>query len=97
MDKEELENVVRFFTEIQTCNDKRTAFLKGILFGLGFVDFPEPNWKIIKEMIKEGEDRIGWLCIEKDTFDIHRKLKKDQIELIRKLLERELINDKKVN
>ena len=97
MDKEELENVVRFFTEIQTCNDKRTAFLKGILFGLGFVDFPEPNWKIIKEMIKEGEDRIGWLCIEKDNFDIHRKLKKDQIELIRKLLERELINDKKVN
>jgi len=96
MDKEEMEQVVRLFTEVQTCNDKRTAFLKGILFGLGFVDFPEPNWKIIKEMIKEGEDRIGWLCIEKDNFDIHRKLKKDQIELIRNLLERGQIKSSSV-
>lgn len=96
MDKEEMENVIRLFTEVQECNDRRTAFLKGILFGLGFVDFPEPNWEIIKKMIKEGEDRIGWLCIEKDNFDIHRKLKKDQIELIRNLLEREPIKSSSV-
>lgn len=86
MDKEELAKVVRFFTEIQKCPDKRTAFLKGALFGLGFVDLREPNWEIIKKMIKEGQDRIGWLCIEKDNFDIHRKLKHDQIELIESML-----------
>lgn len=86
MDKEEMENLVKFFTEVQECNDTRTAFLKGIIFGLGFVDFPEPNWEIIKKMIKEGEDRIGWLCIEKETFDINKKLKKDQIKLIMSLV-----------
>ncbi len=86
MKKEEIEKVVRFFTEIQQCNDKRTAFLKGILFGLGFVDLREPNWEIIKKMIKEGKDSVGWLCIEKDDFDIHRKLKHDQIELIKSML-----------
>lgn len=86
MDKEEMEKVVRLFTEIQKCNDKRTAFLKGALFGLGFIDFPEPSWEIIKKMIKEGEDRIGWLCIEKETFDINKKLKKDHIKLIMSLL-----------
>jgi len=86
MDKEKMENLVKFFTEVQECNDKRTAFLKGALFGLGFVDFPEPGWEIIKKMIKEGEDRIGWLCIEKETFDINKKLKKDQIKLIMSLV-----------
>ena len=86
MDKKEMEQVVRLFTDVQTCNDKRTAFRKGALFGLGFVDFPEPKWKIIKKMIKEGEDRIGWLCIEKETFDINKKLKKDQIKLIMSLV-----------
>ena len=59
MDKAEMEEVVRFFTEIQTCNNMRTAFLKGALFGLGFVDLREPNWEIIKKIIKEGKDRHG--------------------------------------
>lgn len=86
MDQKKMEQVVRFFTEIQACKDKRTAFLKGALFGLGFVDFPEPNWEIIKKMIERGKDSTGWLCIEKDCYDISRKLKQDQIELIRLLL-----------
>ncbi len=86
MDKEEMEMVVKFFTEIQKCNGKRDAFFKGALFGLGFIDFLEPDWEIIGKIIKEGEDRIGWLGIEKDAFGITRKLKRDQIELIRSLL-----------
>ena len=86
MDKKKMEQAVRFFTEIQACKDKRTAFLKGALFGLGFVDFREPNWEIIKKKIKEGNDRTGWLCIEKSCYDISKKLKQDQIELIRLLL-----------
>lgn len=84
--KEEMEKVVRFFTEIQTCKDMRAAFLKGVLFGIGYMVLREPNWEIIKELIQEGKDEIGWIKIEKDNFDIYRKLTEDKIKLVESMV-----------
>ncbi len=83
MNTEEAEKTVRFFTEIQVCQDKRAAFVKGVLYGLGFAnsDLIEPNWGIIRKLIERGRDTHNWLELEQDVFRVHRKVFKEHVEL----------------
>lgn len=90
IDIEEAEKVVKFCTEIQTCKDKRTAFIKGVLYGLGFAGGKdrEPNWEIIKKIISDGKnDPVGWIDIEKSVYDIYKKVYNEHVELWNDLLE----------
>lgn len=87
MKKEELEKVMILLTEVQKCENKREAFLKGALFGLGFVDIPEPNWDMIRKMVKGGTYYTNhWLDVEKEVIDMHKKIRQDEIELIDSML-----------
>lgn len=87
-DEEEMEQIVRLFTEVQECKDKRAAFLKGALFGLGFTEVREPNWEIIKKLISQGKDPINWIGIERDNIDIYKKVRQKQIMQIESMLEK---------
>lgn len=86
MKKEDLEKVMVLLTEVQKCENKREAFLKGVLFGLGFVDILEPNWSLIKKRIENGDDITHWLDIEKEIIDVHKKMRQDEIELVESML-----------
>lgn len=87
-DKEEMEQIVRIFTEVQECKDKREAFLKGALFGFGFAGIREPNWEIIKKLISQGKDPINWIGIERDSIEIYKKVRQKQIMQIESMLEK---------
>ncbi len=88
MNKQDAESIVKFFTETQTCLDKKSAFIKGVLYGLGFVNVEnkEPNWSIIKKIIQERDDPYGWLDIEKSTYNTYKKVYHEQIELWQSML-----------
>lgn len=83
MDKIAAEKVIKFCTEIQICPDKRVAFIKGVLYGLGFANDEkrEPNWLILKKLIEQGDDPINWLDIEKSVFNTHKKVWTEQVGL----------------
>lgn len=89
MKREEMEFIVELFTKIQTCEDNRSAFLNGALYGLGFAQAQEPNWKIIENLIQEGEDRAGWLEIEKECIHMYKEMWRAQIKLIKSMLKSE--------
>lgn len=80
-EKVEAEKIVKFFVETQTCPDKRVAFIKGVLYGLGFAQVKEPNWEIIKKIIQEGDDPVHWVDIEKSVFDVHKKIYKEHVKM----------------
>ncbi len=86
----EVEGIISLFTELQDCPDKRTAFVKGVLFGLGFANAEkrEPNWLIIKSLIEKGRDIANWVDIEKGVFDISNKVWKEQVDLWQTVLEK---------
>lgn len=84
--KEEFEKVMELLIEVQKCENKREAFLKGALFGLGFIEIPEPHWDLIKKIIQDGKDCSRWLDIEKEVIDMHRKIRQDEINFIESML-----------
>lgn len=88
MDKIETEQMIRLFTEIQTCKDKRHAFIKGVLYGLGFnANIPEPNWLIIQDLISRGKDDCNWIDIEKSVLDIYKKVLNEHIKLWQSMID----------
>ncbi len=88
MNKQEAESTVKFFTETQTCIDKKSAFIKGVLYGLGSTNIvnKEPNWLIIEKIIQRGSDPCSWLDIEKSVYNTYKKMYHEQIELWRSML-----------
>lgn len=89
MKEEDTKKIMVLFTEIQSCPDKETAFIKGVLYGLGFCDPSkhEPNWKIIDSLISKGKDKLGWVSIEKNLYAMNKKIWKEQVDLWQLLLE----------
>ena len=94
MNKQEAESTIKLFTDIQTCPDKRTAFTKGVLYGLGFANIEkrEPNWLLIKKIIREADDPCNWIDIEKSVYDTVKKVYHEQIELWRSMLSDKILD-----
>lgn len=80
---EKEEDVLKIFTDSLS---ERSAFIKGVLWGLGFADIKrEPNW----ELLRHNKDINSWIKVEKVVHDINKEILKDQINIWRNIEQKE--------
>ncbi|MBZ5529595.1 MAG: hypothetical protein LAN71_17070 [Acidobacteriia bacterium] len=88
MNNEDAEKIIN----ILVGKNERESVINGILFGIGFANNDRsPNWELINRLVEEDRDITWWIEIEKQFFDMNKKLMEENIELWESLRRRSRI------